>query len=472
MATNKDILLKDKNNNNLYPLVHQDYNQHILDEFYFGLNGFLPANTDLNTIKKVGSYWLQSNTQYISAPEPWSTPGTWTTGLLIVYKSRYGYDRRIIQEVIKVGSNSFNTYYRYCDSGGTWKDWFESSGSGGVTDIQVNGTTILSSGIANFYINSAASQYGSNNKIATMADIGAAGGGTVTNIAFSNTGGLSISGSPISTTGTISIGLTQLISSPPSDVALYPIKFGKYGRITYFGSAVTIPTKITDLTNDGNFVQDSSYVHTYNASLSFYRDSSLVKTFTANASTNKSLTFTTTNIGSASLLDKTFVDSVSLTGGSVPTKKSQTIITGGTTSNVTVPLLNKIIGGVSFNDVIIGGSTTAFYPAIDQTVITSATGAYATYSSGILTIFNGNFTSNNNISTSAINVYTGLISGVAGSATEDPVAKVSYSVYTSLSSSNISIIDSVGTLPQLSHTTANISEAISITNTTVLSSVS
>jgi len=56
MATNKDILLKDKNNNSLYPLAHQDYNQHILDEFYFGLNGFLPANTDLNTIKKVGSY--------------------------------------------------------------------------------------------------------------------------------------------------------------------------------------------------------------------------------------------------------------------------------------------------------------------------------------------------------------------------------------------------------------------------------
>ena len=471
MATNKDILLKDKNNNNLYPLAHQDYNQHILDEFYFGANGVLPTNTDLNDISKTGSYWLSSGNLYAHTPfDDGLISGNY--GTLLIYKGNYSSDKVLIQEFIKIGGSKFYVYYRYKNSNGVWQSWLQSGGSGEVTDIQVNGTTILSSGVANFYINSAASQYGSNNKIATMADIGAAGGGTVTNIAFSNTGGLSISGSPISTTGTISIGLTQLISSPPSDVALYPIKFGKYGRITSFGSAVTIPTKLTDLINDGNFVQDSSYVHTYNASLSFYKNSSLVRTFTANASTNKSLTFTTTNIGSVSLLNKTFVDSVSLTGGSVPTKKSQTVITGGTTSTVTVPLLNKIIGGVSFNDVIIGGSTTAFYPAIDQTVITSATGAYATYSCGVLTIFNGNFTSNNNVSTSAINVYTGLISGVAGGATEDSVVKVSHSVYTSLSSSDISIIDSVGTLPQLSHTTASISEAISITNTTVLSNVS
>lgn len=33
---NKDILLKDNKNNNLYPLAHKDSEQNVINDFYYG----------------------------------------------------------------------------------------------------------------------------------------------------------------------------------------------------------------------------------------------------------------------------------------------------------------------------------------------------------------------------------------------------------------------------------------------------
>lgn len=67
-------------------------------------------------------------------------------------------------------------------------------------------------------------------------------GGTVTSVAVSNAtnGGLSVSGSPISTNGTITIGHSNVLSSAQTTQAVYPIKIDKNGHISAYGSAVTI----------------------------------------------------------------------------------------------------------------------------------------------------------------------------------------------------------------------------------------
>lgn len=83
--------------------------------------------------------------------------------------------------------------------------------------------------------------------------------GTVTSVGVSNStnGGLSISGSPITTSGTISIGHSNVLSSAQTTQAVYPIKIDKNGHISAYGSAVSIPSKTSDLTNDSGFVNSS-----------------------------------------------------------------------------------------------------------------------------------------------------------------------------------------------------------------------
>lgn len=83
--------------------------------------------------------------------------------------------------------------------------------------------------------------------------------GTVTSVGVSNAtdGGLSVSGSPITSSGTISIGHSNVLSSAQTTQAVYPIKIDKNGHISAYGSAVSIPTKVSDLTNDSGFVNSS-----------------------------------------------------------------------------------------------------------------------------------------------------------------------------------------------------------------------
>ena len=89
-----------------------------------------------------------------------------------------------------------------------------------------------------------------------------AGAGTVTSVGVSNdtNGGLSISGSPITTSGTITVGHSNVLTSAQTTQAVYPIKIDKNGHISEYGSAVAIPTKVSDLTNDSGFI--TSYTET------------------------------------------------------------------------------------------------------------------------------------------------------------------------------------------------------------------
>ena len=68
--------------------------------------------------------------------------------------------------------------------------------------------------------------------------------GTVTSVGVSNAtnGGLTISGSPITSSGSITVGHSNVLTSAQTTEAVYPIKIDKNGHISSYGSAVTIPT--------------------------------------------------------------------------------------------------------------------------------------------------------------------------------------------------------------------------------------
>lgn len=131
--------------------------------------------------------------------------------------------------------------------------------------------------------------------------------GTVTSVGLTNAtnGGLSINGSPVTSSGDITVGHSNVLSAAQTTQAVYPIKIDRNGHISNYGAAVTIvndvqyndtskeirinkngsmstvvelatvatsgsyndlsnkpsiPTKVSDLTNDSGFI--TSYTET------------------------------------------------------------------------------------------------------------------------------------------------------------------------------------------------------------------
>ena len=85
--------------------------------------------------------------------------------------------------------------------------------------------------------------------------------GTVTSVGVSNAtnGGLTVSGSPVTSSGTITIGHSNVLSSAQTTQAVYPIKIDKNGHISAYGSAVTIPTVPSNIVNT---ITTTAGVHT------------------------------------------------------------------------------------------------------------------------------------------------------------------------------------------------------------------
>ena len=73
--------------------------------------------------------------------------------------------------------------------------------------------------------------------------------GSVTSINVSNAtnGGLTISGGPVTTSGAITIGHSNVLSSAQTTQAIYPIKIDKNGHISAYGTAVTPLTSSSSL---------------------------------------------------------------------------------------------------------------------------------------------------------------------------------------------------------------------------------
>lgn len=76
--------------------------------------------------------------------------------------------------------------------------------------------------------------------------------GTVTSVGITAGSGISVSGSPITTNGSITVGHTNSVSAQTTQ-AVYPIKIDGNGHISSYGSAVTILNKYTTtLTGDAS----------------------------------------------------------------------------------------------------------------------------------------------------------------------------------------------------------------------------
>ena len=72
------------------------------------------------------------------------------------------------------------------------------------------------------------------------------GGGTVTSVGVENdtNGGLSISGSPITSSGTIKVGHSNILTNAQTTSGVYPIKIDKNGHISEYGTALA-PVDVT-----------------------------------------------------------------------------------------------------------------------------------------------------------------------------------------------------------------------------------
>lgn len=73
-------------------------------------------------------------------------------------------------------------------------------------------------------------------------------GGTVTSVGITAGGGISVSGSPITTSGSITVGHSNSVTAQTTQ-AVYPIKIDAQGHISAYGSAVTIPTVPSNIVN-------------------------------------------------------------------------------------------------------------------------------------------------------------------------------------------------------------------------------
>ena len=84
--------------------------------------------------------------------------------------------------------------------------------------------------------------------------------GTVTSVGISNAtnGGLSVSGSPITGSGSITVGHSNILTNAQTTQALYPITIDKNGHISGYGSAITVAPYI----NGQNSTPILSWTHT------------------------------------------------------------------------------------------------------------------------------------------------------------------------------------------------------------------
>ena len=170
--------------------------------------------------------WLNNNTTYsaISQANIESLSGT-TAGLITGQRFTQGFNKRLT-------SSAITTALTYTP----------------IKDVQVDSTSVVDANSEVNLVTSSSHPYdASTNPLATMGDIGAAGGGTVTSVGISNAtdGGLTVSNSPVTSAGTISVGHSNVLTNAQTTQAVYPITIDKNGHISAYGDAVNQLFEVT-----------------------------------------------------------------------------------------------------------------------------------------------------------------------------------------------------------------------------------
>ena len=179
--------------------------------------------------------------------------------------------------------------------------------------------------------------------------------GTVTSVGISNAtnGGLSISNSPITSSGTISIGHSNVLASAQTTLGVYPIKIDKNGHISEYGSAVIITDEKLKTTtiSDGNT--------TYNLIFGSSNDA-------ANKNTSIGLTFSQIqSYDSLNLGDSTHKACLNLYGGGNNNYQSE--LTPGTlTANRVITIPDKT-GTMALTSDIPSTTDAVFYADYEAT---------------------------------------------------------------------------------------------------------
>ena len=136
--------------------------------------------------------------------------------------------------------------------------------SGYITGITVDSSATATTNL----VTSSSHPYdASTNALATMADIGAAGGGTVTSVGISNAtdGGLSVSGSPVTSAGTITVGHSNVLTNAQTTQAVYPITIDKNGHISAYGDAVNQLFEVVVNDENGGLTVNKTYAQILDA---------------------------------------------------------------------------------------------------------------------------------------------------------------------------------------------------------------
>ena len=230
------------------------------------------------------------------------------------------------------------------------------------------------------------------------------GTGTVTSIELENSenGGLSISGSPVTTSGSIAIGHTNILENAQSTEGIYPITIDKNGHIASYGTklgkvsanADGLVPAITAANTQSNAVATNDLV--YDATTGKYAK------LPANAFKDTTYTDGTTGYtlkakqdGSGNVIDTTYapINSPALTGTpTAPTANAGTNSDQIATTSFVQSAISGISGAMYFKGTIgTGGTAGTTLPtsgvAIGDTYKVASAGTYASQAAKVGDLF-------------------------------------------------------------------------------------
>lgn len=161
-----------------------------------------------------------------------------------------------------------------------------------------------------------------------------AGTGTVTSVGITAGTGISVSNSPVTTSGSITVGHSNSVTAQTTQ-AVYPIKIDAQGHISGYGSAVTIPTDTNTTYSLSGALSSNTYTSTLTAGGSGSGTSTSSISFAAGTGISLS------SSGSTLTITNTISNTdVNVTNTAV-TAASTYYLTGGSSSATATGTLNK-----------------------------------------------------------------------------------------------------------------------------------